>query len=92
MVFTLVLALGEMLAAAPRDPTSHALQQLQPQVGRSQANSMQPMNQLYNPRTGVGCTMRVLEARPVDPQATLPPPEDGVDPDIRGRRVSPCVD
>jgi hypothetical protein len=53
---------------------------------------MQALDPLRNPRTGVTCTMRILKAEPADPDAVRPAPEPGVDPEMRGKRVSPCVD
>lgn len=89
MVFTLLVALAELASAETRDPRlSDAMRQLQ----REQARPTMRVDQLHNPRTGVTCTMRILQARPVDPDAVAPAPDATVDPDIRGKRVSPCVD
>ena len=93
MVFTLLVAMAELASAETRD-LSNAVRSLQAQLEQEQALPSQPMpmDQLHNPRTGVTCTMRILQARPVDPEAVAPAPDATVDPAIRGKRVSPCVD
>jgi hypothetical protein len=91
MVFTLVLALGELLAAEPR--TRAVGPEAAPLVEPSLVSpvTLAPIDPLRNPRTGVTCTMRVLKAEPVDPRAVRPAPEASVDPDIRGH-ISPCLE
>ena len=104
MVFTLLIAMAELASAETRD-LSNAVRSLQAQLQQAEArrplavepertppSQPMPMDQLHNPRTGVTCTMRILQARPVDPEAVAPAPDATVDPDIRAKRVSPCVD
>src|SRR5262245_15646104 len=93
MVFTLVLALGEMLAAEPAlVPAKDEVALRAVLAAQAAAPQLTRVDQLTNPRTGVTCTMRILRAEPkLDPNAMPSKPVD-VDPDIRGRRVSPCVD
>ncbi len=93
MMFTVLVALaelatGEVRAAAPGPSRIVGVAPVQERTA-ARAGEMPP---LTNPRTGVTCTLRVLKAEPVDSKAILPAPEKGVDPDIRGRGVSPCVD
>jgi hypothetical protein len=99
MVFTLVLALGELLSAEPRLAVGHGhdaaaiaeLGQAITERSRTSRPALATADQLRNPRTGVACTMLILKAEPVDPHAVVPAPQASIDPDIRGR-VSPCLD
>lgn len=95
MTLTMIL-IGELLLAAPTVPRTDVGVYAQPTV-EAQAEEKTPVQplarveQLTNPRTGTTCTMQVLRARPADEQAARPAPAE-VDPGIRARGVSPCLD
>lgn len=97
MVFTVLVALAELAAAEVQGPASKPwaairVERVQAAPQERAADTAGEMPQLTNPRTGVTCTLRILKAEPLDKGAVLPAPETSVDPDIRGRGVSPCVD
>jgi hypothetical protein len=95
MVFTVLVALAELAAAEVQGLASKpwaAIGVERVQAAPQERDTAGEMPQLTNPRTGVTCTLRILKAEPLDKGAVLPAPETSVDPDIRGRGVSPCVD
>ena len=97
MMFTVLVALAELAtfgvqAAASRPSRVIGAAPVQAVPQERAADTAGEMPQLTNPRTGVTCTMRILKAEPVDKGAVIPAPETSVDPEIRGRGVSPCVD
>lgn len=97
MVFTVLVALAELAATEVQGVASKPwpairVESVQAAPQERAADPAGEMPQLTNPRTGVTCTLRILKAEPLDKGAVLPAPETSVDPDIRGRGVSPCVD
>ena len=96
MMFTVLVALAELatvaVQAAPRPWRAVGVAPVQVAPAQRAADRSAEIEQLTNPRTGVTCTMRILKAEPIDSKAVVPGPETSVDPDIRGRGVSPCVD
>ena len=97
MMFTVLVALAELAtvevrAAASRPSRVMGVAPVQAAPQERAADRAGEMPQLANPRTGVTCTLRILKAEPMDKGAVIPAPGTSVDPEIRGRGVSPCVD
>lgn len=95
MLLTVMVALAELASAQTRELAIEVPSLGTQSVERREAPDLlprpTPMEPLHNPRTGVTCTMQVLRAFPADPDSVRPAPSP-VDPGIRGKRVSPCVD